>query len=81
MVLRHAQVKSWSAFLRKAKGWAVKKQPASYLVVLLMKAHLGLQEDRERGVAITDHGDVKAVAVDIFQVISGALLSERQIPL
>jgi hypothetical protein len=85
VVLRHAGVKSWSAFVSKAKGWAVKKAPGSYLVVPLKKVRLegrvGLQEDRESAVAVTDHGDVSAVSVKIFQVISRSLLSERQISL
>jgi hypothetical protein len=77
VVLRHAGVKSWSAFLRKARGWVVKKQPGSFLVAPLRKVHLGgrawLQEDREHGETITDHGGVSAVSVRIFQVISSSL--------
>ena len=74
VVLRHAGLRSWSAFLRKAQGWVVKKQPGSYLAAPLRKVHLGgLQEDREHGETIPDHGDVKAVSVKIFEVISGSL--------
>jgi hypothetical protein len=76
VVLRHAGVKSWSAFLSKAKGWAVKKEPGSYLVAPLRKVRLGgrvgLQEDCERSAAVTGHGDLSAVSAQIFQVISNS---------